>query len=693
MLHPLNSASPVATSDVEIQDELKPAHEHDFCAPCLQVLAHYTTRRSLVPRHQTPKLSDYESPLIEHYLCGKEFRVAVEAGCVLCARIWHHFIKAPWWSDYDINECRPFTSARWCKRTNPSERSPSSQDYLEITLHGGELPSQLKTSFALHEEQRGTDKSWMQARTIESEDERTRLQATADRLRRWLDVCDGEHECPVPARVSKYTAQRLLYIEGDIVRLVEHSNEYGVRDHLAYATLSHRWGASDNFLRLTPETYAKFAKGLPIRDLPRTFRDSVLLCSKLQLPRIWIDSLCIIQDGSEHVTDWNRHVNEMASIYANAYVNIAASVADDCSRGLFKTRSPGFQAPIALSGNANSLQLIHSHSEASDDWIINSRAWVFQERLLSPRIVHFGETDVYFECSEHVVSCNYPHGVLDAKQRTSPWAVFNWQMAPNETVMGWREGRWFDLSEGYSRCQLTRFQDRLPALAGIARQFNELYIRSQYLAGLYELHLPRALLWSRGDRDVQPPSKNESFTYGHDFVAPTWSWVSYPRGISFMYCFEIEQEAAILDAVVDLVDVNNPYGMLRSASLVLEAWVADLVCDGEHQLENGSFVWQTLMIVGLEGEKREQAFTIYWDHKLEPEDHRVSFQLVIIVIETHYKGSDSWKGLVIKPRGSDHGSHQTFLRVGMFYATESRPRPEVIAGAPMVFTKHKFTLA
>lgn len=71
------------------------------------------------------------------------------------------------------------------------------------------------------------------------------------------------------------------------------------RSSALYVTLSHRWGSA-KFTRLLKKNKDDFLNEIPFDVLPQTFKDAIDLATKLERDRIryiWIDSLCIVQDG------------------------------------------------------------------------------------------------------------------------------------------------------------------------------------------------------------------------------------------------------------------------------------------------------------------------------------------------------------------------------------------------------------
>jgi hypothetical protein len=94
-----------------------------------------------------------------------------------------------------------------------------------------------------------------------------------------------------------------------------------------YIALSHCWGGFTG-CQSTTANLAERLQGIEYGNLPQTFKDTVYCALQLDIPHIWIDSLCIIQDD---VKDWERESAKMSHIYSSAYLMIAAAsaVADD----------------------------------------------------------------------------------------------------------------------------------------------------------------------------------------------------------------------------------------------------------------------------------------------------------------------------------------------------------------------------
>lgn len=88
-----------------------------------------------------------------------------------------------------------------------------------------------------------------------------------------------------------------------------------------YVAFSYCWGNVVSF-RTTHQTLPGLIHGVKLDIFPKAFIDAVHLTRRLGVPYLWIDALCIIQDS---IDDWEAESAKMASIYANAYITIAAA--------------------------------------------------------------------------------------------------------------------------------------------------------------------------------------------------------------------------------------------------------------------------------------------------------------------------------------------------------------------------------
>jgi hypothetical protein len=163
---------------------------------------------------------------------------------------------------------------------------------------------------------------------------------------------------------------------------------------------------------------------------------------------------------------------------------------------------------------------------------LNQRVWVIQERLLFPRILHFGENQLFWECSEREAWETFPDGTPTNAQSFGdsmkykakyPYGMLT-RKAPRPT--SWDPnylGIWNSIISASSASQLTRSTDKLVAISGIARDMQR-FIGNAYLGGLWAKHMVQQLLWR---------PKTSASGFEDVYQAPSWSWASlnYKRGV------------------------------------------------------------------------------------------------------------------------------------------------------------------
>lgn len=291
--------------------------------------------------------------------------------------------------------------------------------------------------------------------------------------------------------------------------------------NIKYATLSHCWGGILS-KELVKESIHDFHQGIRLTDLPKTFREAVHVTRKIGIKYLWVDALCVIQDSRK---GWLQESSKMGEIYAGSYVNLAATASADSSGGLFRVSNPLVFVPCQI--------LVSRPDQAPKTYVcrpngqfhgnvnqapLNSRAWVFQERALAPRIVHFAKDQLYWQCSSMVASRCFPRGT------PSELGVYNiraWRKYlveatdPIELDYSWRQVIMY-----YTRGNLTNSGDKLVALSGLAKEWGQArgFPSSSYLAGLWEPHLPYYLCWFT--RSYFPSTRPAQYR------APSWSWAS-----------------------------------------------------------------------------------------------------------------------------------------------------------------------
>ncbi|KAF3064780.1 hypothetical protein GL218_01902 [Daldinia childiae] len=490
----------------------------------------------------------------------------------------------------------------------------------------------------------------------------------------WVKNCINNHSRCKSFNSSSWYPTRLLYIghlpNGYLDKYDLCSSN--VQLHLTqdkppkggYMTLSHCWGfIAFEMLKLTGETYKyRLKNGFSYTELPKTFQDAVRLSRFLHSDYIWIDSLCIIQ-GSED--DWIHESKAMMDVYRHSKCNIAATSAQGPTEGCFYTRDPTLVSPLEISlrlGKEDRAAKKYLFS-SDESWYVNiehaplnRRAWVFQERTLSPRQIHCAKDQLSWECNQttacetfpfifephiefkHFISLaqnltslnltlseihrsrssetrrdsflggsliSYPMESADSTSHNIPrfertLALLE-EATPEERIECLRSNiylDWNDIVSWYSNLELTYKTDRLVAVFGIASRVQEA-LKDTYVAGLWYSRIPWMLFWLAGTSETAP-----SYDAG-----PSWSWANVDRRAYFQIVPEDHDRVLInIDEAHDghtgakksqiVLDVltNNTLACVKLSALF---FYRRIFCAGGKQTTFGAVTWVTIAVVVL----------------------------------------------------------------------------------------------
>jgi hypothetical protein len=112
------------------------------------------------------------------------------------------------------------------------------------------------------------------------------------------------------------------------------------------------------------------------------------------------------------------------------------------------------------------------------------RAWAFQERILSPRTIHFHEEEMVWECcTSTTCECRFLSWHEDDNNyERDTWKAFFARLFYSSPKSLSPLNVRLDLIEEFSGLLITYETDRLPALGGLASRLSEI-IKSDYVAG------------------------------------------------------------------------------------------------------------------------------------------------------------------------------------------------------------------
>lgn len=405
--------------------------------------------------------------------------------------------------------------------------------------------------------------------------------AAIHQIHKWVGDCVGDHTtCEnggfAPTRLLCVKQNGKSSVSNDTIRLVESWHGFSS----PFIALSHCWGKTQHEIT-TKANYALRKTAIPVEDLSRTFQDAVWIARRLGVGYLWIDSLCIIQDDPE---DWDREAMNMYRLYGAAYLTLSASHGSDGDAGIFPRDESGRTASLAMElktpdGDATTVSIevmsirsldktsqvhkAYSTEEGSVGLnsyidVLQTRGWVLQERTLSTRIVHFNSQELVWECRAGTnCECGQISGssfmtrlMGSLRHRKNPEYEYDPddEFREDEDVDEFSEGDyenisdakqfWADFVKLFTDRALTKPQDRVPAFAGIAQTFHKFIAGPQgddyfgelgvFCAGLWEEHLPGALLWSCSTNDILKFPQRGTVTSMRipDAHAPSWSWYS-----------------------------------------------------------------------------------------------------------------------------------------------------------------------
>jgi hypothetical protein len=326
-------------------------------------------------------------------------------------------------------------------------------------------------------------------------------------IKAWIQTCVDSHSGCAYSRVLQDISDIRL-VDVQLRKVVE----FNIDKSPEYIALSYVWGG-------VPQR--SYPLGTTIVALPSGIEDAMLVVKKLGQRYLWVDSLCIDQNDEDHKAS---QIMKMDKIYKNAIatiINMSASSATMNLPGVRHDREI-LQQGVRLGSDylVSTLPSLAAYVHQSP-W--STRAWVFQEAMLSRRCLFFTQSQVYFECttaqSSEVLGLNpLKSSALLTPEMTN--AAFRFEYATElddrdeTTGLDRPLALYAYLVEAYKRRHLTYISDSLNAFKAIT---NELAARFE---SEFQYGLPVSEFWyALGWRQKQPRRRDPSF--------PNWSWAAY----------------------------------------------------------------------------------------------------------------------------------------------------------------------
>ena len=327
-----------------------------------------------------------------------------------------------------------------------------------------------------------------------------------------------------------------------------------------WLTLSYVWGQSSciqleksNFEELTTPGALNHIR------LPKTIKESMEVVQRLGERYLWVDMLCIVQDDKQSK---RNQIDNMGIVYGFSSLTIVAASGEDAESGLAGWQS-GSRCAIQYHETVQGLKLLAmgpTLASALGRSVWSTRAWTYQESILSKRMLVFTPQQVFFYCAAEPVTedslhydlkykeCYYksPHMRHDAFMRDPHFKSFPWKDSDEIKNRGLLEGKDFGskdlrdayqtLIEEYSCRSLTYPADILNAVSGVLRMVPP-FVYDNYCCGLPESHFDWALLW----QPMGPLHRRNDLNFaGQSF--PSWSWTGWQGPIGYVGDLDVMRE-------------------------------------------------------------------------------------------------------------------------------------------------------
>lgn len=493
---------------------------------------------------------------------------------------------------------------------------------------------------------------------------------------KWFEACGSHKRCKRPENYElNYLPRRVIDVGSEADSQLRLFVPSAPRKGEKYVTLSHCWG-KENVSQLLSSNFSALLEEIPFESLSRTFQHAVIITRRLGVRYLWIDSLCIIQDSPN---DWETQSSFMSRIYWSSFCNISATAAENGSQGLFFPHDVDALTPRYISLNIGQTSLTYRIYDDTiwDNGVINAplnkRAWVCQERLLSPRNLHFGSNQLFWECGELSACEQFPqgdhqedfHSALSTKQE---FAVAIPDTKKEGSLLHILE-MWNDIIILYTQGLLTFSTDKLVAISGVA-SIMSLTIGVRYLAGLWDTHLTKQLVWI-----VRGMGQSSSV-----YIAPSWSWASIDGPVWYLFAAGPEddsdsQHIDVKEQETDLIEIieatikaatDNPFSQVASGHLTVRGKLVAGRLD--HDPEDRGLMH---LLTGDYGTSTDVG--VIWDHRRHVEIVKRSENWHLLPILHYYlpgalEDSNALvRGIVLKPTGEVSGEFSgEYRRCGRF---------------------------
>ncbi|KAI8713051.1 HET domain-containing protein [Fusarium sp. LHS14.1] len=334
-------------------------------------------------------------------------------------------------------------------------------------------------------------------------------------LSRWHEVCSGNHEsCQAHQKKGSYPFKHpIRLLDVNAMRLCEADMTVSP---VKYAALSYVWGRQQT-ITLCRENLQALLHRAPEEALPNTVQDAITVVRELGLSYIWVDALCIIQDDDR---DKMEQIASMSQIYQQATLSICVAYGSSSQHGI-----PGVSLPPGAQnvGLYQNIQLTTLRPVAAivgaSMW--DSRAWTFQERLLSTRCAIFTAGGMIWQCP----TTTWREDIESSLIRPA-WTLDS-VASPLQALQGNPLRSYINCVNIYSGRLLSFLSDKLVAFTGLTQILSR-KLSSKLEYGMPLRYLDWALLW-------EPESTGKRIRVDEYTGLVSWSWCGWEQKVNWRF--------------------------------------------------------------------------------------------------------------------------------------------------------------
>lgn len=402
-----------------------------------------------------------------------------------------------------------------------------------------------------------------------------------------MSQCAEHEEChqfesvPLPERIIEVTPDPMV-----APRIIASGGQKG-----AYIILSHHHSTDSACSSTQRLSKVSLPANLDISLYPTAIADAIDITRRLGYRYLWIRQLCLTTSEFSEIPAF------FLGIYGRASLMLTASVRSVPNVGLFHERNIVQSPALGITKDRylrpRALRWMTNIEESP----LSRQGWNVIERILAPRIVHFTDRQLVWECAS---GCQFEAAKLIEEQQSGPRmngydkklfqqfvesALLSALNETNETPYAGKDDSmarleaWTDSVNALSWGSFENLSDKLLVVGKAALAISDGSM-GDYLAGIWSKHIASGLAWGR----MFSPLTSTS-----EYVAPTWSWASVdgPVGIDDVHeslasdsAWAQKYQPEILSHHILHADPSDPYGNVLPGSHI----VLDAACIGFNRL-------------------------------------------------------------------------------------------------------------